>query len=344
MADDPARLLATQRTAALEADGKVQARLVREYGTAWRTILVELRAVTDAIRAAEAAGVIVDRVWLDQYLRTHPLEATVRRAVEGFAERAGPLIEQAATASAATGARDAERLTRAVVVGVLATSLPVEETAAMAAATRPGAPLRALLDEMGATASLRAREALVTAVALGRNPRETARDLRTVTGQTLARALRISRTETIGAYRRAAIERYRQHSGALEGWVWVASLSPRTCAACLAMHGTVHPLSEPFASHPVCRCSPAPLTRTWAALLGRPAPGVRETRYVPPPADEWLDAQPRSARLAILGPGKLRELDAGRIRLADLAQPTMHPVWGAGIRETPLRDLVAGGV
>ena len=183
---------------------------------------------------------------------------------------------------------------------------------------------------------------LVTAVALGRNPRETARDLRAVTGQTLARALRISRTETIGAYRRAAIERYRAHSDVLEGWVWVASLSPRTCAACLAMHGTVHSLDEPFASHPVCRCSPAPLTRTWDQLLGRPT-GLRETRLVARSAVGWLDSQSRSTRLAILGPGKLRELDAGRIRLADLAQPTLHPVWGPGIRETPLRDLVAGG-
>lgn len=336
------RLLAAQRAAALKADGTVQARLVREYGTAWRSILVELHAVTDAIRAAETAGVTVDRVWLDQYLRSHPLEATVRVAVERFAGRARPLIEQAAQAAATAGATNAERLTHAVAAGMVAVGVPLEETAAMAAATRPGAPLRALLDEMGRTASLRAREALVTAVALGRNPRETARDLRAVTGQTLARALRISRTETIGAYRRAAIERYRAHSDVLEGWVWVASLSPRTCAACLAMHGTVHSLDEPFASHPVCRCSPAPLTRTWDQLLGRPT-GLRETRLVARSAVGWLDSQSRSTRLAILGPGKLRELDAGRIRLADLAQPTLHPVWGPGIRETPLRDLVAGG-
>ena len=342
MADDPARLLADQRAAQLQADARVQQRLIADYNQAWQRILDQLRAINQAVTSARAAGVPVDQAWIERYLREHRVDRAVEQTIVRYVEQIEPRIATATRVAGVAGATDAERLTLATITGVVPTTLPVEETAAMAAALRPGAPLRALLDEMGRTASLRAREALVTAVALGRNPRETARDLRAVTGQTLARALRISRTETIGAYRRAAIERYRAHSDVLEGWVWVASLSPRTCAACLAMHGTVHSLDEPFASHPVCRCSPAPLTRTWDQLLGRPT-GLRETRLVARSAVGWLDSQSRSTRLAILGPGKLRELDAGRIRLADLAQPTLHPVWGPGIRETPLRDLVAGG-
>jgi hypothetical protein len=57
-------------------------------------------------------------------------------------------------------------------------------------------------------------------------------------------------------------------------WWWQSSLDKKTCAFCIAMHGTAHPLGEPMVSHPNCRCVPtdAPLRRQgWAWLRSQPS-------------------------------------------------------------------------
>ena len=329
------RLHAEQTRARLIEDARLRARLVRDYQPVWQRIVAQLRLLSADMQAARRAGVTIDRAWVEEWARRHRLERTVREAVGRYVETAGPLVEDAAGRAAVAGATDAQRL--AIAVGVLDAGLPVEATAAIAAALRPGLPLRALLDELGPTAALRAREQLVAAVAAGLNPRAVAREMRNATAMSLARALRIARTETIGAYRRAALARFREQRDVIGGWVWLAKLDGRTCAACVAMHGTVHPLDEDMASHPNCRCVPAPLTGSWGV------PGVTDTRFAPETGPEWFARQPRGTQLAILGPGKLAAYETGRLRIEELAQPTLHPVWGPGLRERALRDVLAAG-
>ena len=120
--------------------------------------------------------------------------------------------------------------------------------------------------------------------------------------------------------------------------MWVASLDTRTCGLCLGMHGTEHLLDEELDSHVSCRCSPAPLTRSWSELgFGDDIP---ETSLDVGSGEEWFAKQPETVQRRVLGPGKLVEYQAGRLKLGDLAQTTVDPVWGPGLREKPLRDLV----
>lgn len=52
------------------------------------------------------------------------------------------------------------------------------------------------------------------------------------------RALRISRTEMLRAYREATRRNYQANGDIVPGWRWLCAKQPRTCAARLAMDGT----------------------------------------------------------------------------------------------------------
>jgi hypothetical protein len=90
---------------------------------------------------------------------------------------------------------------------------------------------------------------LLRGIATGANPREVARRIvaRAEGGFNggLNRALTIARTELLDAHRAAAHLGQAAHSDVLRGWVWTAEMGPRTCAACLSMHGTEFALTDP---------------------------------------------------------------------------------------------------
>lgn len=335
----PRERLDAQRTAQAAAEARVERALAREYGAAWARIRRQLDRLLTDLEAAKARGITIDQSWLASQPRLETLNRETRAAMGAYVDFAARRIDDAALQAALAGAIDADTLLASTLpAGLARPALPVEETARIIRSLRPGAPLRVLLDELGPQVSAALQEELVTGVALGRGTRQIARSMRDRSTIGLVRALRIARTETIGAYRAAAIDRYRRNPNVLEGWVWVASMSSRTCAVCIAMHGSVHPLSEQFASHPACRCSPAPVTRTWADLG---FPSVAETRLSLEPGEAWFARQPAATQALILGPGKLAAYQHGDLTLNDLVARTSSPVWGAGLRERSLRDALA---
>ena len=127
------------------------------------------------------------------------------------------------------------------------------------------------------------------------------------------------------AYRDSSLQTYRANAGVLNGWRWLAQLGGRCCGFCVSMHGTFHELSDPFASHPRCRCSPVPETKTWANLGFS---GVPETQVQIESGADWFDRQDDATQLAILGPSKYRAYSAGAIALQDLRGFADDPTWG----------------
>ena len=119
-----------------------------------------------------------------------------------------------------------------------------------------GSPLRRLFDKMPALTGAKAEQALIEGVATGKNPRETARVMRSGVNQALdltrSRALTISRTETMRVHRDASLENYKANAEAVRGWVWLCACDLRSCPSCWAMHGTFHDFREVFGSHPNC--------------------------------------------------------------------------------------------
>ncbi|HEX5083570.1 MAG TPA: minor capsid protein, partial [Blastocatellia bacterium] len=95
-------------------------------------------------------------------------------------------------------------------------------------------------------------------MALGRNPRAIARQIREGLGGNMVRALTIARTETLRVYRQASLQNYQANSDIVAGYYWRSSRSRRSCGACIALDGTFHPLDRPMRAHVRCRCTMIP--------------------------------------------------------------------------------------
>lgn len=138
------------------------------------------------------------------------------------------------------------------------------------------------------------------------------------------RALTAARTEIMGAYRDTLHAIYRNHPD-VDGWVWVSRLSRTTCPICWTRHGSYHRKTEPFASHPACQCIQQPFN------------------LANPPADmpSGLDIFERldvTEQLRILGEGRFRLWNEGRLPWDAMVDKTRHPVFGAGLRLKPIAD------
>jgi len=76
-------------------------------------------------------------------------------------------------------------------------------------------------------------------------------------GLTWGRCQTIARTEMADAYQAANLATYRL--AGVEYYEWFANGGPRTCAMCLALHGTVFPMTELPDQHHNCRCEMLPV-------------------------------------------------------------------------------------
>lgn len=166
-------------------------------------------------------------------------------------------------------------------------------------------------------------------VAIGDNPRTTAaRIMRATEGRFnggLARALTISRTEMLDAHRAAGHATDQLNTNVLDGWVWVASLSGRTCMACLSMNGTEHPVEEQGpAGHQQCRCSRAPRTKSWADLG---FPGLDEPAEAVPDTGAWFDNLTVADQRNILGRRNYDAYQRGEFPITDWATTRSNPGW-----------------
>lgn len=178
-----------------------------------------------------------------------------------------------------------------------------------------------------AYAALRAE--LIRGVAVGANPRVTAQrivkraEYRFNGG--LARALTVSRTETLDAHRAAAALTQQQSADVLTGWKWLAALDARTCPACISQNGTVHPLSEPGPlGHQNCRCARIPVTPSWADLGFE---GIDEPEDVFPDAPAWFDNLTVDEQRRILGPDRYEAWKAGDFPMDQWAVRRSNKGW-----------------
>jgi len=337
----PQERLDAQRRKRLAADRALLAELTREQQKAFQAVRRELAKLTRQISEARAKGETVNPAWLFQRQRLDRFERELGTEIALYLDLAKRKIEAAKVRALIDGQGDARELLLSTLPQAISVTpaLPLAQLHSVVLNTQLGTPLGNLLAGLGAEAARGAREKLVEGVALGLGTREIGRNLRDSFAGNSIRALLVARTEVIRTYRDSALQTYKQNRGVIKGWLWIAQLGPRTCPVCIAKHGSFHSLEESFASHPACRCSPAPKTKTWTEL-GFPD-DIPETGLDPEPGEDWFARQSAVTQEAILSPGKYRLYRDGEIKLDDLVQETVHPVWGRGVRERALRDFVA---
>lgn len=185
------------------------------------------------------------------------------------------------------------------------------------------------------------RRVLIKGVAVGDNPRKAASEMvRRSEGAFnggLTRALVIARTEIPDAHREASRGWRVANADVCDGWVWLTQLDKRTCPSCLAMNGTEHDIAEQGPNdHQQGRCTAVPKAKTWREL-GIDLP---EPESIFPDAQAWFNDLPQADKVSIMGPDRLKALDAGA-PWADLAQSRSTPGWRDSWAPTPARDLLA---
>lgn len=170
------------------------------------------------------------------------------------------------------------------------------------------------------------KQMILEGVGLGRNPRAIAYDIRKALGVGLSDALRTTRTAQLWSYREATRANYLANSDIVKGWIWFATLDERTCMSCMAMHGTVHPLTEALNDHHNGRCAMLPL--------------LDGVDYGLDDAKAWFDAQPEPAKQAQMGRAKYDAYTAGQFQFSQLSKIREDEVYGSMRVETPLKELI----
>lgn len=267
-------------------------RIIRAYGDVYADINRQITDLQRQIAAAKAAGGddAVNISWLYREQRLQTLKGQVAGAVGRFGDDANKLVDQLARDAATTGAHDANAAIQALLeqklqdAGLERLSPDLLEafsrlpTAAIEDAAnnafryyRAGAAggrirtVASIFNELGPDAAKRMQNIIVSAVATGQAPEVTARILAKQMGIALNRALTVARTEQLSAWRRSNIATFRQNDDVLDGWTWLTGPDP--CPFCAAQAGRLHKLDEDMATHPNCRCSASPHTKSLDDIL-----------------------------------------------------------------------------
>ena len=341
--EETLRLVAQMRQIVEDLTDGVVRDLTEAWVRAWDTLAPEVvAALTEILQLGDGEWPTRGQILRSQRV-IHALElaADALRQLSGQAATAttaaaATAIEGAAAAQSAVIASQlpAAAATAGVVFGVV----PAEQLAAIVRRTTE--QINAVHWPLSDDATEAMRTELVRGVAVGSNPQTAARRmLRRTEGAFnggLARAANIARTEILDAHRAAATLSQDAAGDVLDGWVWHAALTDRTCPSCWAMHGTVHPLDEPGPlDHQSGRCARVPKTKTWADLgfdLDEPAD-------LTPDAEAAFRALPRDQQARIMGAARLDLLDRGAISWADLARRRTTTGWRDSYAPAPVKDL-----
>lgn len=315
------------RRALLDKDRAAASKMAAAYSRAYRDIATDLDKVIARIRELKDSGVsdaeIRSLIYREGRLRV--LLDKVRTQVSRFASQADVIIGGSTEAARDLGLEAAAKLIDIALPEGLTVSPSVPtggatgvSTVVPQAITLPTAaierviPASQLLGGLAPAAQEAVSKALISGLAQGKNPRVVARMMRDALGQNLTRALTIARTETLRAYREASREVYLG-SDLVTAQQWVCALDRRSCAACIALHGTIIPVNEPLPAHPNCRCTVAPVVQG----------GPRISSGV-----SWFRAQSAELQQQVLGPSRYQAYASRRITLPDLVHLRRSAVWG----------------
>lgn len=308
-------------------------RLATSYGEARRRMQADLDALVDRMDAALDAGRPLGPSWLMQQQRYLQLREQLDEAMLTWTDTAAQQTYQAQTSALVAAQVHTEGLVMHQLPARTATvtfaRLPDNAARVLLGNTAAGSPLYALLDAAGVGARQAAERELTTGLLRGHSPRRIARGFGDQLDGGLTRATTIARTEVLRSYREVQHVSLAANTRLVQGWVWTAVLTARTCAACWAMHGSVHPVSERLDDHPNGRCAPIPLTRD-----GVPPP-VRSGR-------DAFDRLPPATQRAILGSQAQRLYAAGDLQLTDLVGRRHSTEWGSTRYQRSLRAVRQG--
>lgn len=345
------------RTELLSQERASALRMLDAFTVIYDRLRSDLNVLLERIDEAREDGEDISPAWLYQEQRFRLLLEQTERELRRFGEQAGREIAQLQNSAADQAIEHAQQLILAGIgpapqlvitqaSATLITRLNKSAVHELVGFLSDGSPLSTLLDRYGPETRQAVERALITGIGTGLSPRETARLFRKAAATTLSDALRVSRTETMRVYRETSHRSYEANADVMEGWVWHANLGdPRTCLSCVAMHGTVHRLSERLDDHPNGRCSPLPRTKSWLELGFE---GIPDSRPQVERGVDWFARQTAEYQQQAMGPAKYAAYREGLVSLEDFVGRHYSSRWGTHRYERSLvrilreRDRMGG--
>lgn len=278
-------------------------------------------------------------------------------------QRLGSLLKQSreawgeyadATATALTTAQEAAANAGAKISGRLITQsltngpvplrggfdyLPKSALKELIGSLSDGSPLRTLTDAVAGNMATSMNRLILTGLTTGVNPRETSRQIGQLFSAERNRLDTIVRTETLRAAREGSRKNMLNNTDVVKGWQWYSRRDRRTCAVCFAMHGEMFELKTRMATHPNCRCTMIPVTKTWQELgFSHAVPNDVNPAFTVASAD-MLKADAGLCRSA-LGRGGCLGFKNDLLPLDRFVNNTYHPQWGYGRTTASLKSMV----
>jgi hypothetical protein len=309
------------------ADEALADEMAARWASVEQALEAQIDALTLAIDNAILNGETVSASQLYQMDRYQQLLASLRVELERFETYAAQAIGVQQLEFAGLGVENATALLDAA--GAVRGTFAVLGSAAfenVLALARAGQPLAALLEAAYPAAAQGMTTQLLRGIALGVNPRQTARAmLQEGLTDGLQHVLLVSRDQSLRAWRTASLQQY-QASGLVRGYRRMCAKNQRSCLACIALDGTVYPTSDMMPLHAQDRCGMLPL------LFGRDLPATLS-------GEAWFRQQPADVQASMLGPGRYDLWERGAFQFQDLATISDGGVWGRSAQVTSLAAL-----
>ena len=335
---------AVLRSGLLANDETMENRMIGAYMSAYQSINTQLHDIYKAMDSAAAQGKTLKSSWIYEAQRLSNLEKTVRAELDKFAGKAYEITLDGQRDILNTTLQEIERISGQKIqgkpgkgkTGVEATFVGLKPEAVQNLVGRldDGRPLRARHFNVTEDTWAKIQSTLVAGAVSGQNSDVIAAQISKISQIPLHRAVGLARTEMFGAQRDAALEDMRANSDLIQGWIWSADKTARTCAVCWGKHGSKHTLEESMRSHTSCRCTMLPWfhddTEEDTAAYGN---GEKDFRR------DLTEAEQRR----VLGPAKFDLWKKGAIKLADLIGEKNSSVWGKSLYEKSVTQLIAEG-
>lgn len=315
------QLVLKQITQANTSDRKVWTRLISAYARLMKRLEPQVKVIELIIKDNPE----ITRAQIQRTPEYNELIGAVEREVDDFSRYAKVEIETATQESVMLALAHLRQTYKQLGY----TNVNIQAPDAMQFLEnylRPDGPLMQRIQLWSGHSADQVRKMILEGVSLGRNPRNIAAGIRRALGVGLSDALRTTRTAQLWSYREATRANYLANSDIVKGWIWFASLDERTCMSCLAMHGTVHPLTEALNDHHNGRC----------AML----PQLEGVDYGLENAEEWFKALPEAVKQQQMGKGKYNAYTDGLFQFSQLSKETEDIVYGVMRVETPLKELI----
>src|SRR5690606_24217125 len=324
--------IAAERRRLAQREADAVRRLLTYHETILDALTDDLQAVTEMIDAAIRNGEPVNIDWLRRQERYHRLMDDVQAHYRQYALIVQDEAASAQWAGARQGAEDAiERVTAmGLTTQVMYARVNVPALERLMGALSPGSPLRQVIERYGDTAASIIEQELIAGLGRGAGPREVARVIRKrVDGVMMSRSLALTRTTLMTAYNGSLTDQFSAMG--FQYKIRVASLSSRSCLACIAAHGTRYPIDAAMDEHVNGRC-------TWAPYHPAAERAIRSLGT----GEEWFRSQPASVQRKMIPSAQAYDaFQRGDLSLQDFVGRSHSHDWGTQLYQRSGRSALA---